>query len=207
MSFQWIFDTAETLSLDNLKVVGTTITRDGTVRSTSRGGQVWRFTVKLPDGPRWSEYRQSIALSQALDRTTTSTVQINDSGYNSWLTAYQGNSVNSTGFFGTWTQGATTLTLTTSPTTSSGFKFKAGDLIQLGSSGKVYQVAANVAYNSNTVTLHRPIIDATQASATALPVGINVTWTVICTEFPQWTIFARDQVSWSGPFVFYESLV
>jgi hypothetical protein len=60
---------------------------------------------------------------------------------------------------------------------------------------------------SNTVTLHRPIIDSTQASATALPVGINVTWSVICTDFPQWTIFSRDQVSWSGPFVFYESLV
>lgn len=30
------------------------------------------------------------------------------------------------------------------------------------------------------------------------------TWTVICVQFPEWTIFARDQVSWSGPFVFYE---
>jgi len=136
-----------------------------------------------------------------------STVQINDAGYNSWFTAYQGNSVNSTGFEGTWTQGGTTLTLTTSPTTSSGFKFKAGDFIQLGAAGKVYKVAANVAFNSNTVTLHRPIIDATQASATALPVGINVTWSVICTDFPQWTIFSRDQISWSGAFVFYESLV
>jgi hypothetical protein len=206
MSFQWIFDGAETMSLDTKKVVGTTITRDGTVRSTSRGGQVWRFTVKLPDGPAWSEYRQNIALAEALDRTTVSTVQINDAGYNSWFTAYQGNSVNSTGFEGTWTQGGTTLTLTTSPTTSSGFKFKAGDFIQLGAAGKVYKVAANVAFNSNTVTLHRPIIDATQASATALPVGINVTWSVICTDFPQWTIFSRDQISWSGAFVFYESL-
>jgi hypothetical protein len=28
--------------------------------------------------------------------------------------------------------------------------------------------------------------------------------TVICVQFPEWTIFARDQVSWSGPFVFVE---
>lgn len=29
-------------------------------------------------------------------------------------------------------------------------------------------------------------------------------WTVRCIDFPQWTIFARNQVSWSGPFVFQE---
>ena len=29
-------------------------------------------------------------------------------------------------------------------------------------------------------------------------------YTVICTDFPQWTIFARDQVQWSGPFIFVE---
>ena len=31
-------------------------------------------------------------------------------------------------------------------------------------------------------------------------------YTVKCTSFPQWTIFARDQVKWSGPFVFTEVL-
>jgi hypothetical protein len=34
--------------------------------------------------------------------------------------------------------------------------------------------------------------------------GTNLSATVICVEFPQWTIFSRDQVSWSGPFVFVE---
>ena len=32
-------------------------------------------------------------------------------------------------------------------------------------------------------------------------------YSVICVEFPNWTIFSRNQVSWSGPFVFYEALV
>ena len=31
-------------------------------------------------------------------------------------------------------------------------------------------------------------------------------YTVRCISFPEWTIFARDQVSWSGPFVFQEVL-
>lgn len=30
------------------------------------------------------------------------------------------------------------------------------------------------------------------------------TWNVLCVELPKWTIFARDQVSWDGPFVFIE---
>ena len=29
-------------------------------------------------------------------------------------------------------------------------------------------------------------------------------YTVLCTDFPEWTIFSRNQVSWSGPFVFVE---
>ena len=29
-------------------------------------------------------------------------------------------------------------------------------------------------------------------------------YTVLCTDFPEWTIFSRNQVSWSGAFVFVE---
>jgi hypothetical protein len=205
MSFQWIIDNAETISLDQKKVIGTTTTRSGVVRNVSRGGQVWRFDVKLPDGPRWTDYRNRIATAQALDRTTTATISLSAAGQ-SWLYAYQGNSVNITGFVATITQGSATITLTTSPTTASGYKFRAGDYIQLGSTGKVYQVAADVAYNSNTVTLNRPVIDAT-AAGVALRVAQNCVWTVICVEFPTWTLFSRDQVSWSGPFTFVENLV
>ena len=32
-------------------------------------------------------------------------------------------------------------------------------------------------------------------------------WDVICVSMPDWIIFDRNQVSWSGPFVFYESVV
>jgi hypothetical protein len=203
MSFQWIIDNAEAISIDTQPNVSTTITRDGTARSTSRGGDTWRFTVTAPDGPRWSDYRNNIALAQALGRTTTANIQINDTGQTSWLNAYQGNCANVNAVTASWTTG-NTITLTGGQA-ASGFNFKAGDFIQLGSSGRVYQVAANVAFNSNTVTLNRPIIDA--AGSATLRIGPAVTWNVLCTGFPTWTIFARDQVSWSGPFVFYENLV
>lgn len=205
MSFQWIIDNAESISIDRKKIVGSTTARDGTVRTVSRGAQPWKFEVKLPDGPRWTDIRRYISQAEALDRVTSANIQLNDSGHD-WLVGYQGDSVNYTGFVASITQGSSSITLTTSPTTSSGYKFRAGDFIQLGSSGKVYTVAADVAYNSNTVTLHRPVLEST-ATGVSLRVAENCVFNVICAEFPNWTLFARDQVSWSGPFIFVENLV
>ena len=202
--FQWVFDKAETISINKRPMVAQSITRSNVVRAVSYGGGLWRFTVKLPDGMAWNTNRSYIEKIETLDRHTTGTVQITTSGYSSWLTPYLGGSANYTGFIASWTLGAASITLTTSPTTTSpAKKFLAGDVIQLGSSGHVYTVTADVAYNSNTVYLNRAVADAT-ATTTAISVGPNVTWTVICSEFPSWTIFARNQVSWSGPFVFYE---
>lgn len=205
-AFQWVFDKAESISINRRAVVASTTTRDQTIRSVSRGGQVWRFDVKMPDGLAWDTNRSYIEAIDYADKFTKGTVQINNAGYNSWLTPYQGDSVNSTGFYATWTQGATTITLTTSPTTTSGFKFRSGDLIQLGSTGAVYSVVADVPYNSNTVNLNRAILD-NSATAINLVVGVNVTWTVICVEMPGWSIFSRNQIGWSGSFKFIEALV
>jgi hypothetical protein len=204
MSFQWIIDNAETISINRKKIVSQTTARDGTTRAVSRGGQVWTFDVKLPDGISWTILRPYISQAEALDRVSTATISISSVGH-TWLSGYQGNSANRTGFVATITQGSSTITLTTSPTTSSGYKFRAGDFIQLGTSGKVYTVAADVAFNSNTVTLHRPVIDAS-ASGVSLKVADYCNWTVICTSFPEWILMARDQVAWSGSFTFAESL-
>ena len=203
-AFQYIFDNAESISINRRSVVAQTQSRDGTVRTVSRGGQLWRFDVKLPDGISWQLLRPYIEAIDYADRYTVGTIQLDNPGYVSWLNAYRGNSANYTGFAASWTQGASSITLTTSPTTTSGFKFRAGDIIQLGT-GSVYSVRADVAFNSNTVNLNRPILDATGSGA--LQVAENVTWSVICTEMPSWTIFARDQVSWSSSFVFYEARV
>lgn len=32
----------------------------------------------------------------------------------------------------------------------------------------------------------------------------NESYTVLCIDFPEWTIFGSAQVNWSGPFVFIE---
>lgn len=125
MSFQWIIDNAESLSINRKKIVATTTSRDGTTRAVSRGTPPKTFEVKLPDGVRWSDIRSNIIAAEALDRISTATLEIK-------YTLFP------------W-------------------------------------------YYGNTA-----------------PGGGNESYTVRCIQFPEWTIFARDQVSWSGPFVFQE---
>ena len=203
MSFQWIIDGAESISIERKQVVAGTQSRSGIIRNVSRGASTWQFTVKLPDGPRWTDYRQLISQAEKLDRMTSAVIQFNNTGHD-WLVGYQGNSANYTGFQARWTQGDNSITLFVSPTTSSGYKFRAGDIIQLGTTGKVYTVSEDVAFNSNVVPLHRPVLDATVVTNQAIRVAENCQFTVLCSSFPNWTLFARDQISWSGPFVFTE---
>jgi hypothetical protein len=84
------------------------------------------------------------------------------------------------------------------------YRFRAGDLIQLGSTGAVYSVIEDVPHNGTTVSLNRPIREA--AGNYTIRVGQSVVWNVICTTFPNWTLIAKDQIGWSGPFVFSEAL-
>jgi hypothetical protein len=210
MSFQWIIDRAETLSIDTKKIVASTTARDGTTRAVSRGGQIWKFDVKVPDGLRWIDTRSYIAQSEALDKTTAADINLSNF---SWIVGYQGNYASQTSVSGgialaTTTQGSNTITLTTSGTLTSGqYKFRAGDYIQL-STGNVYRISSDVAHNSNTVTLHRPVIEAS-GTGVVIKVGTNITWNVICTNFPQWTLTegTAGLVAWDGNFTFVENLV
>ena len=171
------------------------------MRSVSRGGQVWTFTVKLPDGPRYSDERKDIARIAALDRVANANIQVNTAGQ-SYIYGYQGNAANTSAVTASWTTG-NTITLTGGQA-GSGYNFRAGDILQLGTTGKVYQVVADVAAGNNTVTLNRALIDS--AGNATLRIGTACTWNVICTQLPDWTVFGYDQVQWSGPFVFVENL-
>lgn len=127
MSFQWVFDNAESLSINRLDVAASTQTRNGTTRVVSRGPVTKRFEVRLPDGPRWSNIYTDIQAIEALGKTTVDTISIKYSRF-PW-------------FYGN--------------------------------------------------------VDP----------GTDDTYNIICVDFPDWKIFARDQVSWSGPFVFVENIV
>jgi hypothetical protein len=126
MSFQWIFNRSESLSIDRRRTTSLTTSRDGTVRTVSRGTPPKIFRVRLPDGIPWTEIRTDIAAAEALDRVSTASITIPYAKF-PW---YYGN---------------------TQPANDEGY-------------------------------------------------------TVRCVDFPTWTIFARNQVSWSGDFVFTEVL-
>jgi hypothetical protein len=120
MAFQWIFDTAESISINRLQNTSITTSRSGIIKTISRGTPSKIITVKLPDGLPWSSYASLIAEAEAADRIDVETITISSTKF-PWMTTVTGN------------------------------------------------------------------------------------YTVRCRDFPQWTIFARNQVNWSGPFVFVQA--
>lgn len=203
-AFQTVIDNAASISINRRRKVAQTISRDGTVKSTSLGGQIWEFEVTLPNGPAWTTYRPLIERMEALDRTTVGTIQINSAGQ-SWLSGYQGNLGSTSGITVSFSSGnLVTITSGATGLSAGQFRFRAGDFVQLGSSGSVYSVAEDVAYNAANIVLNRPVRES--AGSYSLIVGQAVTWDVICVQFPKWTIFARDQIQWEGPFVFAEAI-
>ena len=132
-AFQTVIDYAETISINRRKKVAQTISRNGVVKSTSLGGQVWEFEVKLPDGPSWTTFRPLVEAMEALDRVTVGTIQLNNAGQ-SWLSRYQGDLSSLSGIGVSYSSGNTVSITSGATGLSSGqFRFKAGDLIQLGS--------------------------------------------------------------------------
>jgi len=202
ITFQPVIDNAETLSINKLKKVAQTVSRDGVVKSTSLGGQVWEFEVKLPDGPNWTTYRPIIEQLESLDKVTPSLINISKTAL-LYIYGYKGSYTNLTNTVQVSATSGYTVTITTQPNLQSGYKFKSGDLIQLGTGGHVYSVVEDVPYSSNTITLNRPLRDAA-GTYTLLIGGENVRWNVICTQFPRWTIWQYNQIKWSGPFIFSE---
>jgi hypothetical protein len=120
-AFQYVFDNAESISIDMQPVVAQTISRNMTVRSVVRASGKKQFVVKLPDGMPYDIAKPYIAAIETAGKYTDGTVTISPSTYGTWF----------------------------EPTAST-------------------------------------------------------TYTIICTSFPQWNVFARNQVSWSGAFVFME---
>lgn len=201
MSFQWVIDNASTMSIDARGMVGTTMTRDGVTRSVSRGGQPWRFTVTAPLGPRWEDYRSYIAGALKLDRHTESIIDFSASGLD-WLFPYKGDLTSFGSLQSTYTAGYSTAQIT-GGTGGSPYRFRAGDLIQLGD--YVYMVVQDVPGSQTQVQLHRPLIESGTATySTTLKIGTECQFKVKATSHPQPNIFDRNQVTWDEPFVFTE---
>lgn len=204
MTFQWIVDNAQDIIIERSGTVGQTIARDQTVRAVNRGNKVWKFTVTPSPGKRWADtgVRAYMELIQTANRYTPSSINFAATGQ-AYLFGYQGNNTgNGTNWNASVTQGASSFTFSgTSP--GSGYKFKTGDIIQLANTGPVYVVTADVAYNSSTVPVHRPILQTT-GTYNNMNVGQACSFSVICTNLPTYKITPLGIIEWSGPFEFVE---
>lgn len=216
MSFQWVFDRAESLSINKRPIVSQTITRDQRVRAVSRGGNVWRFTVKMPTGLRWSDKpgtaRYYIEQIDNMNLLSTETITLSAEKFD-WLLGYRGSATNpnTMSFKFTSTQQATDPTkfeLGNMPGATGTVLFRTGDVIQ-PTGGHVYTVVNTVTKGSNAtqlVQVNRPILETPSNTAVTLKVANDVSWTVRCVQCPTWTIIERDIVAWNGDFIFYEVL-
>jgi len=203
-AFQWIVNSATALSIDGRGVVAATSTRENVIRTVSRGGRVWKFTVSPSPGKTYVESRPYLARLDQMDRITIADINFNHAGFEN-IIGYLGSG---TGGFTVVVPAGTSVTTCTITAGSlpSGYVCRAGDWLQIGSTGSVYQVVTDpAAGNGATVTLNRPIDEA--AGSYTGYFGANVTWSVLCVERPTWTLVpagANMLVNWSGDFVFYE---
>jgi hypothetical protein len=209
MSLQYLIDNAASIGIDRKPVVAQTISRDGTVRSVSRGGAVWQFDIRLPDGPPWQLAREIITEVENFGRITPDTVQFSALNL-AWLFGYMGTQANPSTVTVSIPGGAVydQLNITGGVSITSGVLFSAGDIIQMTdgtNTGKVYTVREEVAWNDTIIKLHRPFVNEPTYSGTInLNVGGDCEFRVICVQYPQFNIFSRDQISWDGSFVLQE---
>lgn len=209
MSFQSIIDNAANIVINRRPVIAQTITRSGISRAVSRGNNLWKFEVTLPDGPRWQDYRGIVSAAEAKDMLNQETVNFSNPGLD-YLFGYQGDQ---TGFATTTVEvnyqfRDRLIIVNNANEPASGFVFKAGDLIQLAG-GRTYTVASNVPAGSggagDTILLHRPIVDEIEGNY-SITVGAGCQFTLKCISYPEFSIFERNQIAWSGPFIFQEVL-
>lgn len=215
-AFQWLIDTAEQISMNRKPLVAKTYSRNGIVRTVSRGFNVWRFSVKLPDGRRWTDDREYVSYLEALNEIGIEDIQFSNTGYD-WLVNYLGDQPTIQNTVTVSLPGendnANELTIVSGVTVGAGQAlFRTGDFIQTRSGatrGSVYTVAEDVMGNDTIIKLHRPIQNepgAFFATNPTLMAGPECIWRVQCVEMPNWTLFARDQIGWDSNFTLQEVL-
>lgn len=199
MSFQWIVDNAEEIQINKRGIVAQTVSRDQTVRSVSRGGAIWRFTVTPPSGYKWADARGYVETIDNSDRFTVTQINFSKTAY-AYIFGYQGNGAAPTSI--TVTQGSPTAQIGGGYT--GGIRLKAGDLVQLSGQPYVYSVVNTVTLANTSVTLNRPVLET--SGTYTLVVGQNVSFKLICTQIPDYKITPGGLIQWTGPFTFVESL-
>ena len=218
MSIQSIIDSSTQIEFAATKTVGTTVSRNGRVRTGQlASSQPWQFVVDFAPIATYADVRGILQQIDYLDSVHTEAVNIGSTNTGlSWITAYQGDL--SAGqilqITATTTYAGASLTLNVASVTGaspSDYVFKKGDFIQLDGGYKYpYQVVDDVLLGSGStisVTLNRPVIEQTGYTINTgkgILVGTDVTWTVKMMGKPTWTVLPSRYVAFNGSFALME---
>ena len=201
MTFQYIVNNAAAMEISNRRFVAQTQTRSGVVRSVSQNNAIWRFRVTPPEGVPWVEYRPYITTYEKDNRFGTVTLNLSQSGFD-YMYPYLGDESNIANVRVSVINNE--LRVQSGVTITSGSVFKGGDLIQLVG-GRVYQVTDDVAWDATTIPTHRAPVDEAVGTYDT-NVGVNVEWSVICTNMPRWRFVDHKRIGWDGDFEFQEDM-
>ena len=195
MSFQWIIDNAEDIQINKRGIVAQTMARDQTVRSLSRGGIIWRFTVTPSSGLRYNDagIRSYIETIDNFDRLTPFYASF------SHLNLFPLQATGTVPTSISVTQGSNTASVSG----GSGTRLKSGDIIQLTGQPRVYTVFGDL--TATNIVLNRPVLES--SGTYSLTTGSACSFKLICTQIPDYKITPGNIIQWTGPFVFVESLL
>ena len=221
MSLQTIIDSASFITINKRKGIGQTISRSGHIKTSVQQGSLYRFTVGVDAGLKYSENRALLQELDSLDRNEESNIDIGGTNKGmSYITQYQGDLTegqsNTISMVDAVGSNIYVNTLSVSGNVS-GYTtlFKKGDFIQpRGNTGTYrypYQVTSDVAFSSNaniTVPIHRPFIPQDGVSVTSgfIRAGINVRFHVKALVMPTYTVVPYDRISFDSDFELIEVL-
>lgn len=206
--FQNIFEIQQSMSVQNRRMVGQQVSRSGQLRVAEYLTSVpWVFTVTPHNYLYYPQVRDVIQAIDNLDRQLPETIVFSSANL-SWFTAYQGNMPSGSTPTLASTPSTNTQTLSINVPTGTGYAFKAGDFIMIGSYS--YKVKADVtrATSPVSVQIHRPIIGS-PVSGAAVSYGNACTFYMVAEKCPTYTLTPMTNgafVEWDGPFVFREDI-
>lgn len=228
MSLQTVVDNAESLNIDRRKSVAQQVTRSEIMRVTETPTRnPWRFNLTLPSSLRYSSARSFLESVDRLDRRQPDIIRFGSNPKLNWMFRYQGSASSTTlSSIRVISFANSILTLDVSQAPAGQVLFQPNDIIELGNVNQdIYPYPFTVA-NSQPVTrtastisvlTHRPNFITADVGNLGITVGSNVSFRMIATEMPTYTLSAGGTLynsdgtvlnnallQWSGEFKLIE---
>lgn len=212
MSLQTIINHAESINVDRRPIVGQTISRAQYIKTAETGARVWKFIITPSNGWRYEKYRSVLEDLDFQDRITEEQINFANNTNLAWITAYQGElTAFELGQIRTQGINFNTIVLkdlpSVAPTT---IIFKKGDYIQLENSRYPYTVTDNIVRGSNStiiIPINRAYVVDGATTEQKIKVGNEITFRVIATNMPTWTIGPGRLIQWDGNFELMERFI